>query len=72
MGGGTPKQPPKQDEKGEEVTKALGLNTDHHLNSLPEEEVGYDMVPNPDADGVDLSELRGTRAPGATAERNGE
>lgn len=72
MDAGTPKQQPKEGEKGEEVTKALGLNTDHHAGSSHEaEEEGYDMVPNPDADVVDLSELRGTRAPGTAAERNG-
>lgn len=73
MDSGTPKQPPKKGEEGEEATKALGLNTDHHTGSVQEdqEEEGYDMVPNPDADVVDLSELRGTRAPGAAAERNG-
>lgn len=79
MDAGTPRHPPAAGQKRVEedsVVKALGLNTDHHNNNknvspLPEEE-GYDMVPNPDADVVDLSELRGTRAPGAATERNGE
>lgn len=77
MDAGTPRHPPAAGQKRVEedsVVKALGLNTDHHNNNknvspLPEEE-GYDMVPNPDADVVDLSELRGTRAPGAATERN--
>lgn len=77
MDAGTPKQMPASAAKkeGEEdpVVSALGLNTKHHnTKNSPqeEEEVGYDVVPNPDADGVDLSDLRGTRAPGV-AERNG-
>jgi hypothetical protein len=71
MGGGTPKQHPAADEKGEETRKMIGLNTNHHAGSSQEEQDGYDMVPNPDADVVDLSELRGTRAPGAAADRHG-
>jgi hypothetical protein len=71
MGGGTPKQHPAEGEKGEETRKMMGLNTNHHAGSSQEEQDGYDMVPNPDADVVDLSELRGTRAPGAAADRHG-
>jgi hypothetical protein len=70
MGGGTPKQHPAEGEKGEETRKMMGLSTNHHAGSSQEEQDGYDMVPNPDADVVDLSELRGTRAPGAAADRH--
>jgi len=72
MDAGTPRRPPAADGAAvveENVVQAVGINTDHHSPNAVEEE-GYDIRPNPEADVVDLSDLRGTRAPGA-AERTG-
>lgn len=74
MDAGTPKLPPRATGavKNEEETPVLGINTDIYNKTHPDTpEEGYDLVHNPEADGVDLSDLRGTRAPGV-AECNGE
>ena len=60
------------------VFSALGIRTEpHHAptqlqNSLRRMmEESYKVIPNPDADVVDLSDLRGTRAPITGAEHLG-
>lgn len=79
MDAGTPRQPPAaSDQSGvmvdkieeEDASLDLGINTEHHSPNVETTDEGYDMVPNPEADVVDLSDLRGTRAPGAV-ERHG-
>ena len=83
MDAGTPRQPlmmsPEKDsavnksEEEDAVVKAFGIKNKNYRspNKQEEPEEGYDMVPNPDADVVDLSDLRGTRAPG-TMDRHGK
>jgi hypothetical protein len=55
------------------VIHALGIKTikQKKITPLVEEEESYNIIPNPDADVVDLSDLRGTRAPTTAQERLG-
>ena len=65
------------EEEGEDaLIHALGITSmdsphSPDAKSLGPAEDAYDVVPNPDADVVDLSDLRGTRAPTTGAERHG-
>jgi hypothetical protein len=59
------------------VFNALGIMTEPHRNpqlnnsSMMMTEDTYKVIPNPDADVVDLSDLRGTRAPTTGTEHLG-
>jgi len=56
----------------DDLCKALGIDMRDHLTpgvEMDTREVEYVVVPNPTADAVDLSDLRGIKAPSDAAER---
>jgi len=58
----------------DDLCKALGIDMRDHLTpgvEMDTREVEYVVVPNPTADAVDLSDLRGIKAPPDAAEREG-